>query len=117
MKQKLILETEVKQLFRKASEILRQTKLEQTYGTFSDGKGKFCAMGAIYAELGWDGKHMNSNWRSGDIDIINYQLGFNNIIQYGECTVTESYVIGGIMNDQERKPFSEIADYLEIRGL
>ena len=110
MKQKLILETE--KLFRKASEILRQTKLVQTYGTFSDEKGKFCAMGAVYAEYGWDGK---SNWDKMDFNIIGEQLGFYDGNSHEYCTDDGCTILH--MNDTNRLSFSEIADYLETKGL
>ena len=108
MKQKLILETE---WFKKASEILRQTKIQQYHGGFTDGIEKFCAMGAVYAEYGWDGKY---NWDANDFVIIGGQLGFSDGI-HEYCTHEAICVIQ--MNDMNKKSFSEIADYLEERGL
>jgi hypothetical protein len=39
----------------KASQILREATVQQHFGTFTDGKGKYCAQGAIMKYLGWDG--------------------------------------------------------------
>jgi hypothetical protein len=113
MKQQLISKQE--RLFRKASEILRNTKLPQTYGTLTDHKGRFCALGAIYAELGWDGQ--NLTWDADDFHIIDEQLGFSTIInsEYG-TTMTQGVPVVQ-MNDNEHKSFLEIADYLESKGL
>jgi len=116
MKQELILETEVKKLFRKASEILRTTKIQQHYGGFSDGKGKYCAIGAVYAEYGWDPNDYwsDSYWRIEDFNIIGGQLGFSDGI-HEYSTYEGSDVIR--MNDMNKATFSEIADYLESKGL
>ena len=39
----------------KYSQILRQTKLRQFKGFYSDGAGGFCARGVILNHFGWDG--------------------------------------------------------------
>ena len=118
MKQELI--QLQKQVFKKASEILRTTKIEQHRGWFSnsltgDGK-KFCAMGAIYKEYGWDGKYDKSNFTKEDFSIITYELGL--------CDIPNSKnMVGQIggdiidMNDIDGDSFTEIADWLEERGL
>lgn len=89
----------------KPSQILRNTTIEQHHGHYSDKNGKFCALGVLMHELcGWDGK-VYTNFMDLYYKMIE-RLGLNGCI--GEVIV---------MNDDECKSFSDIADYLESVGL
>ena len=100
MKQKLILETEVKKLFKKASEILRETTIEQCFGDYNIGN-KYCALGVLANYLGWGG--------GSDKDYVGYGD------KVYALTGNDGYLIYR-MNDRGMS-FSQIADYLEERGL
>ena len=101
MKQELVLQ-QVQKL--KASEILRQTKLEQTICRCRR-ENKYCAIGAIAMGLGWDGEN--------DYDAYNM---VRKLVEYYEDIITGIYR----RNDGTFFPqhsFSDIADWLETRGL
>lgn len=77
----------------KPSQILRQTTLQQCYGRLDDGQGKYCALGAISIAMGRSVRELIE------------------ILPYGAADKIR------IMNDKEEKTFSEIAYWLEERGL
>jgi hypothetical protein len=93
----------------KASQILRNVKVEQLFGDFSNGRGKFCALGAIYEFFGWNGgtNDSTSNWKPADFEILVHSLG-----------LTEADGIDIIqMNDMGHYTFEEISKELESRNL
>ncbi len=98
MKQQLV-QPEVKQQL-KPSQILRQTTMIQHFGDYGDGN-EVCALGAIGRHLGWDGTLENLG---GIGSLLNTVLPENvrfNIVD---------------LNDNFRKTFYEIADWLELGG-
>lgn len=84
---------------KKPSQILRETKLEQAFNTLTDMKGGFCAKGVIMKYLGWNGEYNND---------------MKSFVWEAERIIGNLDVVG--LNDKH-KSFSEIADYLEHRGL
>ena len=89
----------------KPSQILRETKIEQNFGSLSNGDGKFCAVGVLYNYLGWDG--------ISDSDLIGDERPLLRDLGVHAHTVIEIFD----MNDCMRWSFSQIADWLEERGL
>jgi len=87
----------------KPSQILRQTKCIQYRGHYGYGN-VVCALGAIARFHGWDGTYDNSH------DTPSTIL---------ETVITDPSTRARvtILNDDEHKSFSEIADWLEERGL
>lgn len=93
----------LKQEIVKASSILRQTKVTQYYGSLTDNHKKYCALGAIYNYFGYDSGRIFQE----DTDILQEQLGIT--------AYTAAEII--YMNDLQHRSFTEIADWLEERGL
>ena len=96
----LLVEPEVKQQL-KASQILRMTDVVQCKNNYHVD-GKYCAMGAIMHYFGWNG-YNNQDYNATGFKKLNIS----------------AHVWGIIMslNDSYGKSFSEIADWLEERGL
>ena len=87
----------------KLSQILRHTNYRQYYGHYGIGN-TVCALGAIARYFGWDGDYNPRSRSPSEIveSVIPEQIVRDQIIS---------------MNDDSRKTFSEIADWLEERGL
>jgi len=87
----------------KASQILRQTKVQQFRGHLYH-HGRYCAMGAILNHFGWDGKNFIMPLDKYDtkfVELVPNQKDRNTIIMLNDTGAT----------------FSDIADWLEERGL
>jgi hypothetical protein len=91
-------------VFKKASQILRETRLEQHFGWHSNGRGKFCAFGILMNVAGWDGVSYKEEYFYKVID-----RWFGGDLRW--------YDIIADMNDTNHKPFTEIAAYLEEYSL
>ena len=87
----------------KASQVLRNTKLKQVRRMYSNGKD-FCAIGVLLHEFGY-------HPRNGTYEYCRDKVEKN----FGLDANTRTRVMD--MNDLENKSFSEIADYLESKGL
>ncbi len=85
----------------KPSRILRETPLEQHFGSYTDGKGKFCALGVLMKSLGWNG------------DIKN-MYEFAEKLTYIPSEYREQIMH---MNDKNHNSFSQIASWLEQKNL
>jgi len=93
---------------KKASEILRETTVEQCIGNYKDGE-RYCSIGLMANYFGWKG-----------FDKYNMALG---MAPYAEKMQQELGLDGQTrlkmmeMNNVFKMSFSEIADYLERIGL
>ena len=97
----------------KASEILRITQKPQCTSYFCDGEGAYCAQGAIMNHFGWneDGDmfttcHGTSYWKK-----------MMNLLNNDETIRREIAVRNNGMFGCSRQTFSQIADWLESKGL
>jgi hypothetical protein len=97
----------------KASQILREITVQQNIGSFTDGKGKYCAQGAIMKYLGWDGT-----------GLLNKGCNF----KYNPCLMDYWEKMRSMLGDMDTRlevaslndrgaTFQEIADWLENKGL
>jgi len=84
----------------KASQILRATKVRQIREMYLDGKGGYCAVGAIRHYFGW----------SGEQDKLSEA-------HYKTVTALNGAVGHVIVLNDAGKSFDEIADVLEVYGL
>jgi hypothetical protein len=96
-----------KQVLRKASEILRNTKCVQYFGGLRNSDNtRFCALGVILHDgYGWSGDERDLN--DMDIDKFAASLGLDGI--------TQRHIVR--MNDTFHYDFNRIADWLEREGL
>ena len=94
----------------KPSQILRRTKVSQCRGTYNiEGTCKYCALGAIIHWLGWKGYEEEYG---GDNGIGEF---FPKLEKRGLDNTTQGQIIR--LNDDSKKSFAEIADWLESKGL
>ena len=90
----------------KPSQILRMTKVPQYRGGFSDGRGSFCARGAVLNHFGWTGDSnydISGYWKARDIE---------------DGLIPDHSVLCKIAhwNDHDNLTFEQIADKLEEMG-
>ncbi len=130
-----MLEKQEHQLQPKLSTILKQelSYIPQTYGAFSDGRGKYCALAAVAKYFGYDvesDKRKNGALASSDlipltiIERIEDCIPYRRIEEYPRCTCkTRNYfhcsLISSLihLNDYHQMTFQQIGNWLESKGL
>jgi hypothetical protein len=103
MQQECALVEKPKPTLWKAAQLLRHTGIQQIRGNYSDyaTSKRFCAIGALAHEFGWDGRHGSVVSYMYDLEKeLGIDLPIRNQIQ--------------ILNDRG-KSFGEIADWLEAQ--
>jgi hypothetical protein len=131
----MMLQKREHQLQTKLSTILKQelSHIPQTYGSFSDGSGKYCALAAVAKYFGYDiesDKRKNDILPSSDlipltiIDQIEECIPCRRIEEYPRCTCkTTNYFHCSLisllihLNDYHQMTFQEMGNWLESKGL
>jgi hypothetical protein len=131
----MMLEKQEHRLQPKLSTILKQelSYIPQTYGAFSDGRGKYCALAAVAKYFGYDvesDKRKNDVLASSDlipltiIERIEDCIPYRRIEEYPRCTCkTKNYFHCSLisllihLNDYHQMTFQQIGNWLESKGL
>jgi hypothetical protein len=131
----MMLEKQEHRLQPKLSTILKQELIyiPQTYGAFSDGRGKYFALAALAKYFGYDvesDKRKNDVLASSDlipltiIERIEDRIPYRRIEEYPRCTCkTKNYFHCSLisllihLNDYHQMTFQQIGNWSESKGL